>query len=183
MSIAEPQPAVPKPKLRWYQYRLRTLLIFVTLCTIACSLLVPMIRKMQEDAEKAEKEAKRIAKLRQREAQWEQGARIIQGTGGRLCPAYTWTPGDAYVYGFGEQFSDVGVERLVQQLKGIPEIGVLDLSSTQITDKGLIVLEKMRQLKKLDLNDTQVTNEGVKKLQQALPACKIEWEPPTPPAR
>ena len=175
MSVAETQTAVPKPKRRWYRYGLRMFLVFVALCAIACSWLVPMIRKMREDAEK---EAERIANLRQMEAKWKRGSRIVKRTGGRLCSDSTWTPGDAYVYGFGEQFSDGGVERLVQQLKGISEIGVLDLSSTQITDKGLVFLEEMRQLKALDINDTQVTNEGIKKLQQALRNCKIAWPPP-----
>ncbi len=29
----------PKPKLRWFQYSLRTLLVFVTLCVVLCSWL------------------------------------------------------------------------------------------------------------------------------------------------
>ena len=35
MSESEPQTAMPKPKLRWYQYRLRTLLLLALLCAIA----------------------------------------------------------------------------------------------------------------------------------------------------
>ena len=34
MSVAEPQSAVPKPKLRWYQFSLRTLLVFVGRCLL-----------------------------------------------------------------------------------------------------------------------------------------------------
>jgi len=32
----------------------------------------------------------------------------------------------------------------------------------------------LTQLRTLDLSDTKVTDQGVKKLQQALPNCKIE---------
>ncbi len=39
MTEPEPQPVVPKPKLRWYQYSLRTLLTVVLICTIPCSWL------------------------------------------------------------------------------------------------------------------------------------------------
>jgi len=38
MSEPEPQPAVPKPKLRWFQFSLRTLLVFVTLVSALCSI-------------------------------------------------------------------------------------------------------------------------------------------------
>ena len=44
-------------------------------------------------------------------------------------------------------------------------------------------LKSLTQLRQVDLLITHVANEGVKKLQQALPNCKIGWEPPTPPAR
>jgi hypothetical protein len=40
MSIAEPQPAVPEPRRRWYQHRLRALLVVVTLLAIASTVLV-----------------------------------------------------------------------------------------------------------------------------------------------
>jgi hypothetical protein len=37
MSVAEPPPAMPQPKLRWYQYRLRTLLVLTTLAAVVLS--------------------------------------------------------------------------------------------------------------------------------------------------
>ena len=37
MIIAEPQPAVPKPKLRWYQYRLGTLLVLALMASLGMS--------------------------------------------------------------------------------------------------------------------------------------------------
>ena len=40
MSVSEPKPASPKSKRRWHQYSLRSLLVFVTLCALACSWLV-----------------------------------------------------------------------------------------------------------------------------------------------
>ncbi len=39
MSVAEAQPAVPRLKLRWYQYSLRTLLVFTTVCAFGCGWL------------------------------------------------------------------------------------------------------------------------------------------------
>jgi hypothetical protein len=37
MTPQDTQPTALKSRLRWYQYRLRTLLVFVTLCAVACS--------------------------------------------------------------------------------------------------------------------------------------------------
>ena len=39
MSAAEPPVPVPKSKLRWFQYSLRSLVVFITLCAILCSWL------------------------------------------------------------------------------------------------------------------------------------------------
>ena len=50
----------------------------------------------------------------------------------------------------------------------------LDLSRTQVTDAGLEHLKGLTKLQSLDLRGTQATDEGAKKLQQALPNCKIE---------
>ena len=50
----------------------------------------------------------------------------------------------------------------------------LDLSRTQVTDAGLDHLKGLTKLQLLDLRGTQATDEGAKKLQQALPNCRIE---------
>ena len=41
----------PKPKLRWFQYSLRTLLVFVTLCAIACSWLAVKMQQAKRQRE------------------------------------------------------------------------------------------------------------------------------------
>ena len=49
----------PKPKRRWYQFRMRTLLVFVTLCAVACGWFVAKMQRArkQEEAIKAIREA------------------------------------------------------------------------------------------------------------------------------
>ena len=44
----------------------------------------------------------------------------------------------------------------------------------RVTDAGLEHLEGMTTLKKISVHETPVTDAGEKKLQQALPHCKIE---------
>ena len=62
-------------------------------------------------------------------------------------------------------------------LKGLTGLKYLYLGDTQITDAGLEHLKGLRSLQILNLSITKVTDEGVKKLQQALPQCKILGKP------
>jgi hypothetical protein len=58
----------------------------------------------------------------------------------------------------------------VERLTNLRE---LDLCNTRITDAGLIRLGGLTNLESLDVSLTPVTDEGVKKLQKALPNCRI----------
>jgi Leucine Rich repeat len=49
----------------------------------------------------------------------------------------------------------------------------LHIGFSPVTDEGLEHLKALRYLERLTLLRTQVTDDGVKKLQQALPGCKI----------
>jgi hypothetical protein len=66
--------------------------------------------------------------------------------------------------------TDTGLEHLT----GLATLHGLMLSNTQVTDAGLELLEGLAKLQYLDVRGTKVTDEGIKKLQQALPNCKIE---------
>ena len=78
-------------------------------------------------------------------------------------------PDGDYVCLLDSQVTDAALEHI----KWWPEIKVLVLDQTQITDAGLQHLKGLTQLERLGLKRTKVTDEGVKKLQQALPNCKI----------
>jgi hypothetical protein len=70
----------------------------------------------------------------------------------------------------GTDITDAGLEHL----KGLTKLQTLWLAGTQVTDAGLEHLKGLTQLQVLYLAETKVTDEGVKKLQQALPNCKVE---------
>ena len=55
----------------------------------------------------------------------------------------------------------------------LPGLEVLDLSHNTIDDSHLASLYNLTDLRELYLGNTRVTDAGVKKLQQALPNCKI----------
>ena len=73
------------------------------------------------------------------------------------------------------QVTDAGLE----YLKGMNELQSLGLAFTKVTDAGLEHLKGLKSLQSLELPYTNVTDEGVKKLQQALPECKITRVPPS----
>jgi HlyD family secretion protein len=66
--------------------------------------------------------------------------------------------------------TDVGMEHL----KGLTQLQSLELGRSKVTDACLEHLQGLTQLQSLGLAETKVTDEGVKKLQKALPNCKIE---------
>ncbi len=63
----------------------------------------------------------------------------------------------------------------VATLSPLPKLLVLDLSNNvAVTDASVPALSKLSKLVELKLGGTKVTADGVKKLQAALPKCKID---------
>jgi Leucine-rich repeat (LRR) protein len=58
-------------------------------------------------------------------------------------------------------------------LKGLTNLKELDLTSTKVTDAGLVHLKGLTNLRHLVLEDTQVTDAGLAAMQQTLPTCEI----------
>lgn len=75
-----------------------------------------------------------------------------------------------YLYGTG--ISDAGLKHLV----GFPKLSTLVLDDTAVSDEGLDTLAGMKALTTLYIRNTQITEDGQRKLQAALPKCKISWE-------
>jgi hypothetical protein len=69
------------------------------------------------------------------------------------------------------QVTDAGLE----YLKGLTSLEELFLDDTQVGGAGLEHLQGLTNLESLQLNNTQVLPEDVKKLQEALPNCKITY--------
>jgi hypothetical protein len=155
--------AAPKPKRRWFQYSLRTLLVFVTVCAIPCSWLAVKLRQAE----------------RQREA-----ATAIERLGGKV----TWDSkasgqpgwlrcvlGDDFfntvvrVNLYNTHVTDAGLEHLT----GFRQLQQLLLTKTSVSDAGVEQIKALRRLQWLGLSSTRVTDEGAHKLQIALPKCRV----------
>lgn len=64
-------------------------------------------------------------------------------------------------------------DKALEIIKGLENLEYLNLYGTEIGDAGLAQVENLKKLKALYLWQTKVTDEGVKKLQAALPMCKV----------
>ncbi len=187
-----------KPKRRWYQFSLRTLLVFVLLFSIGMSWFAVKLQPAR----------------RQRAA-----VQVIEELGGwvlydgeleaflspksgpppwlkkLLGPDYFADVTQVYFYeGVDAKDFDALFERLKQlpelrqlaiynspitdaeleHLKGMTSLERLSLVDAWVTDAGLEHLKGLTKLELLQLRRTEVSDEGAEELRQALPNCKIE---------
>jgi hypothetical protein len=192
------QTTTPKSKLRWYQFSLRNLLIFVTLFAIACSWFAV---KMQQ-AERQREAVEAILKAGG-------GVRYDYQLAGTIIPPEEPTGpvwlrrllgddifanvAEVSLWGKGTQITDADLEHLkgltmlqelqlwgtqitdagLEHLKGLAQLKKLDLQNTEVTDAGLVHLKGLTNLESLDISKTNVTDAGIKDLQKALPNLKI----------
>ncbi len=173
----------PKPRLRWYQYRLAHLFVFVTICAIPRSWFACKMA-----AAKRQKEAVKVFTDRD----------VVIGYDFEFDANFAWLPspqppGPAWFRNLvGIDFlADVVVAYTrppleeqgqlpvtdwnLRYIERFAKLGRLDLEDAEVTDDGLEHLKGMTKLKMLNLRGTQVTDEGINQLQQALPNCEIEY--------
>jgi len=221
---------LPRPKRRWYQFSLRTLLVFVLVLSVPLAWLAMKMQKARKEreAEKAILKAGGVI-FYDSDTSFPVPTRLhvsfvdpfrvnitddvlvhvkeLANRGERMC-----------LHLGGTQVTDAGLENLkgltsleelwlrdtnvtdaglkylegltslewlelaytnvtdagLDHLKGLSSLEDLNVRGTQVTDRGLEYLKGLTRLKSLDVVDTNVTDEGVKKLQRALPNCKIE---------
>jgi hypothetical protein len=177
----------PKPKRRWFQYSLGTLLAFVALCALACSWLAVKMRR----AERQRNATTAIEKLGgsvawdDRVSKWPRCLRNVLGDDFFVSVKDVWLN--------STEVTDAGLEHLkglcelqelfldgthvtgagLEHLKGLSQLWGLYLGGTHVTDAGLKHLKRLSQLEFLVLRDTRVTDNGIRRLQRALPNCRI----------
>jgi hypothetical protein len=187
---------------RWYQFSLRSLLLFTLICAIASAWLAHRMDQKRIELEAVDSLVKR-------------GARVafdyhFLKSGG--FDATAQPPGPAWLRRLvGENFFgevenvefpaeirspivDADLVRLgsltnlkslelrnteigdagLANLEGMTRLRALDLSETRVTDAGLVHLKRLTTLTWLDLRRTNVTDAGRAELERALPNCLLQ---------
>jgi hypothetical protein len=151
----------PKRKRRWFQFSLRTLLIFTLVCAIACAWVA---RRMER--KRKEREAVKAIESLNGAAHYDY---VIERLGKPSGPDWLRTL-------LGENFfSDVAVVNLMHNrnicdadlvnVEEFSQLNWLDLSfSPNIGDDGLKHIEGLSQLEHLDLSGTRITDSGIARL-------------------
>jgi hypothetical protein len=181
MSVAEPQSAVPKPKLRWYQFSLRTLLVFVTLSAIPCSWVGMRMRQAERQAERQRAAVEGITN-----AGTEEGGGVVwydcdDDSQGIVITGKT--PGPAWLRRIlGDDFFRHPIGAIVTTDEGLvyakrlPELQKLQAYGykwegdeghmvlaikTKVTNTGLQHLVELTQLRFLSLDYAKITDAGL----------------------
>ena len=181
----------PKPKRRWFQYSVRTLLVVVTLCAVLCSWLAVKMRN-------AERQREAVAAIHKMGGiviyDWQ-----VDALGRQLPNAKPFGPawlrsllGDDFFASVAElrvhskEFTDALLQDLIPQakfrrvsiddtnvtdgglehLKKLTHLTFLSLGGTQVTDAGLAKLDRLTELQILFLDRTRVTDAGMKHLRR-----------------
>ncbi|MFZ1933349.1 MAG: hypothetical protein WAU84_06360, partial [Thermoguttaceae bacterium] len=148
MTANEPQPPAPPYKLRWYQWRLRTLFVLTLLVAIGMSWLAVTIQNQRKQKAAAE---------------------AIRKTGGTVTCKPTWLgkllrDDSLVIVTIVQRWPSANDARLAD-LEGLSQLTFVNLYNSEVTDAGLAHLEGLSQLRFLGLSDTKVTDAGLMHLQ------------------
>ena len=168
--------AQPKPRRRWYQFTLRTLLVVVTLAGCGFAWLGIKVR----NARQQQAEVAAVARA---------GGSVIydyqfvvpgNAIAGVTPPGPVWLHrllGDdcfqtVVEVNLSNQFFD---DDDLAQIGNLPSLKVLRLDGTMVTDDGLEHLQGLTKLEELWLDRTQVTDVGLRHLQGLARLKRIQF--------
>ena len=159
---------------RWHQYSLRTLLILITV--ICCGLGWVGVKVQQGRKQKEVVDAfTKAGGIFGYEYQYDANRRWHRDAEPPGPPWLRSLLGDDFFRNPNEV--DLSVAHLTaadfKHLQEMTKLKWLKLGGTQVTDAVLDNLKGLPQLEDLFVTSTSVTDAGVKKLRQALPHCKI----------
>jgi hypothetical protein len=155
-----------KPKLRWYQYSLRSLFLLTLLVAIGMSWVAVRMQRAREQRAAVEAIVKTGASV-YFEHQLDASGNLIDGA---ETPGPAWLRrllGDDFFRSVTQVFYAPGIpvtDNELTQLQAFSELQSLSLHGTQVTDAGLEHLKGLTQLKKLHLGETRITDAGLEHL-------------------
>ncbi len=169
---AVPTASTLKRKLRWCQFRLRTLLLVVPILGIGLGWLGVSLRQLKEIVDRRQLEDRLQRAGGHSSDEYKRGGRVWKWAKASTDAALECLedlPQLQILDLTDSQVTDAGLEHV----KKLVHLERLFLDGTGVTDAGLEHLKGLTELRVLQLYATQVTDAGVANLQKALPNCKI----------
>ena len=161
MPTEPPKAEPPKRKRRWFQFSLRTLLIFTVVCAIGSAWVTRKVERKRKEREAVDA----IIKL---------GGYALydyQATKAGILCGPDWLRkllgenffSEVEIVSFqGTGDTDAGLENV----RGLTQLHRLILTDTNVTDVGLASLKELNQLQTLELWGTNVTDVGLANLKE-----------------
>ena len=158
--------AIPrKPRRRWPRFSLRTLLILVTLLSIALGWFV----------HRGERQRRAVAALKA------VGGEVYYATdltgAEKSFGLGRWLPRDYFdeVYLVSLSGRNDVTDANLAHVRDLTRLEWLDATHTEVTDAGLANLQGLTRLRTLELTRTKVTPSGIVRLKRVLPNCRITY--------
>jgi hypothetical protein len=193
--------AEPKRKRHWYQFSLRTLLIFTLVLAIACAFLARRVGLKRRERQAVEAIVKAGGQV---QFDYQRG-KFVGGNFPAISP-----PGPAWLRSaLGDNFfsdvfaityqkipdaepllANVGMfpqleslnisfssidDAALDRLTSLSELKSLWLVDTKIDDSGLQHLKRFTNLTYLNVTGTKVTRDGVQHFRDAMRTCEVYW--------
>ena len=168
-----------KPKLRWFQFSLRTLLVFVTLCAIPCSWIAVKRQQARQERNIAaafERVGGDVKWSKPSESVWLRsllGDDIFRHVESVDVCWHDAPVGDADLRDIRRLSylrslclnATSATDATLGNVKGLKKLRYLQLFGTRISDAGLANLKDLDKLEYIDLTNTDITDVGLGNLE------------------
>ena len=157
-----------KPRLRRYQFSLRTLLIVVTLFAVACSWFAVKMGQAKRQREAVEVLSKSVDSIFYDYQCNSSGSLTAAAVVGKASPpGPTWLRqwlGDDFFTNVVSLHLHRIADADLEYVRDFPKLKILGLHWNKITDNGLKHIKALDQLQALDLQSTEITDKGLESL-------------------
>jgi hypothetical protein len=188
VSDSQSEGVAPREPRRWFQYRLRTLIVLMLAVSLGMSWLAVELNRASKQRAIVQAVESAGARIEYRDPLHPTLRSFVDrhlfcdvfAVSARSAPGFR----DEHIKCLAQlptlkalELTEVPItDAGLKHLEPLTDLEYLFLTGVPITDTGLAHLRRLPRLRGLYLLSADVTAEGVEKLQQALPRCRTRWD-------